>query len=47
MQVADTGRGMTAEDVDKLTTIFSKADLKEDITVEGIGMGLVICKKII
>ena len=47
MQVADTGRGLTAEDVNKLSKTFSKADQKEDVTAKSIGMGLVICKKII
>ena len=43
VHVVDTGRGIKAEDMAKLFSLFGKLRRTADINSEGIGMGLMIC----
>lgn len=45
--VIDTGRGIDAHENKKLFHLFGKLESTADVNVEGSGMGLVICKKLI
>ena len=45
--VIDTGRGIDANENKKLFHLFGKLESTADVNVEGSGMGLVICKKLI
>ena len=45
--VIDTGRGIDAKENKKLFHLFGKLESTADVNVEGSGMGLVICKKLI
>ncbi len=43
----DTGRGIKAEDINKLFTKFERLDVEKNTTTEGTGLGLAITKALI
>ena len=45
--VIDTGRGIDANEKKKLFHLFGKLESTADVNVEGSGMGLVLCKRLI
>ena len=45
--VVDTGKGIRADDIDKLFTLFGKLKRTAEMNNEGIGMGLVICQNLV
>ena len=45
--VIDTGRGIDANEKKKLFHLFGKLESTEDVNIEGSGMGLVLCKRLI
>ena len=45
--VQDTGRGIRAEDVNKLFNKFERLDVEKNSTTEGTGLGLAITKKLV
>ena len=47
VHVIDKGRGISELDQKKLFTLFGKLEATKDVNTEGIGMGLVICQRII
>jgi len=47
MHVVDTGKGISSQEMNILFKMFSKVARTEQVNEEGIGMGLVICKRII
>ena len=46
VDVIDSGAGIREEDLNRLFQKFSKLELTEKANVDGIGLGLSICKKI-
>ena len=44
VSVRDTGIGIRAEDIDKLTRAFQRVDEQRNSNVEGTGLGLSITK---
>lgn len=46
MIVADTGIGISRENLDKLFTAFGQINTRKNRNVEGTGLGLAICKKL-
>lgn len=47
VSVADTGIGITEENIEKLFTSFRQVDTKKNRSVEGTGLGLAISKRLI
>ena len=47
VDVVDEGRGIHAKDMDQLFKLFGKLGRTAEENVEGIGMGLIICKLIV
>ena len=47
MSIQDTGVGITKEDQKKLFQPYSKVDFKAGTNMQGIGLGLSICKEIV
>ena len=47
VSVADTGIGITEENIEKLFTSFHQVDTRKNRSVEGTGLGLAISKKLI
>lgn len=47
ISVEDTGIGIKQENLSKLFNKFERLDLKDNITIEGTGLGLVITKKLV
>ncbi len=47
ISVKDTGRGIKAEDINKLFTKFERLDIEKSSTTEGTGLGLAITKKLV
>ena len=47
ISVRDTGRGIKAENVDKLFTKFERLDVAKNTTTEGTGLGLAITKALV
>ena len=47
ISVKDTGRGIKAEDINKLFTKFERLDVERNTTIEGTGLGLAITKKLV
>ena len=47
ISVKDTGRGIKAEDINKLFTKFERLDIERSSTAEGTGLGLAITKKLV
>ena len=47
ISVQDTGRGIKAEDINKLFTKFERLDVEKNTTTEGTGLGLAITKALI
>lgn len=47
VRVADTGIGITEENIEKLFTSFRQVDTKKNRSVEGTGLGLAISKRLI
>ena len=45
--VKDTGRGIKAEDINKLFTKFERLDIEKNSTTEGTGLGLAITKGLV
>ena len=45
--VKDTGRGIKAEDINKLFTKFERLDIEKNSTTEGTGLGLAITKSLV
>ena len=46
-RVEDTGIGVKDDDVEKLFDLFGKLDSSKSMNLQGIGLGLNICKKIV
>ena len=47
VSVADTGIGITEENIEKLFTSFRQVNTRKNRSVEGTGLGLAICKRLI
>ncbi len=47
ISVKDTGIGIREEDMDKLFKPFAKIQMNTDQTIEGTGLGLYLCKKLV
>ena len=47
VSVADTGIGITEENMEKLFTSFNQVDTKKNRSVEGTGLGLAISKRLV
>ncbi len=47
VSVADTGIGITEENIEKLFTSFRQVDTKKNRSVEGTGLGLAISKRLV
>ena len=47
VQVNDEGKGIRADEKERLFTLFDQVDRTKSVNIEGVGMGLNICKKII
>lgn len=47
VHVFDSGSGIKQEDISKLFTMFGKLHRTAEINSEGIGMGLMICQKLV
>ena len=47
ISVRDTGRGIRAENINKLFTKFERLDAPTNSTIEGTGLGLAITKKLV
>ena len=47
VELVDGGRGISAEDINRLFHMFGKLESSADINEDGIGMGLIICKRIV
>lgn len=47
ISVKDSGRGIKAEDINKLFTKFERLDVEKNTTTEGTGLGLAITKKLV
>ena len=47
ISVQDTGRGIKAEDINKLFTKFERLDIEKNTTTEGTGLGLAITKSLV
>ena len=47
LTVCDSGIGMSAEDVDRLFTRFFRARDAEELSIQGVGLGLSIVKRIV
>ena len=47
VHVVDTGKGINNREMLSLFKQFSKAQRTKDMNVEGIGLGLAICKRIV
>ena len=47
IHVADSGSGIRREEIEKLFSMFGKLRRTADKNREGIGMGLMICKKLV
>lgn len=46
ISVQDTGRGIKADDINKLFTKFERLDIEKNSTTEGTGLGLAITKRL-
>ena len=47
ISVRDTGRGIKAENINKLFTKFERLDIEKNTTTEGTGLGLAITKSLV
>ena len=47
VSVADTGIGITEENIEKLFTSFRQVNTRKNRSVEGTGLGLAICKQLV
>ena len=47
ISVRDSGRGIKAEDINKLFTKFERLDIERNTTAEGTGLGLAITKRLV
>ena len=47
ISVKDTGRGIKAENIDKLFTKFERLEVEKNTTTEGTGLGLAITKSLV
>ena len=47
VQIVDSGRGIRVDEMDKLFSLFGRLDRTKSENIEGIGMGLTICKRIV
>ena len=47
MHVADTGKGISAKEMDSLFNMFGKLKRTANQNNDGIGMGLMICKQLV
>src|SRR5574344_292201 len=47
ISVRDTGRGIKAENINKLFTKFERLDIEKNTTTEGTGLGLAITKELV
>lgn len=47
VHVVDTGRGIKREELPKLFQLYGKLKRTAKINSDGLGMGLMICKKVI
>ena len=48
VHVTDTGKGLTQQEMAKLSVLFGKVDdHMEDVNNDGIGIGITLCQKIV
>ena len=47
VHVIDNGKGIDAQEISKLFTMFGKLRRTADMNSDGIGMGLMICQKLV
>ena len=47
ISVRDSGRGIKAEDINKLFTKFERLEIEKSTTTEGTGLGLAITKRLV
>ena len=47
VHIFDSGKGIKREDISKLFTMFGKLRRTSEMNSEGIGMGLMICQKLV
>jgi K+-sensing histidine kinase KdpD len=47
VHVVDTGKGILAEDIDRLFKQFGKLLRTSEMNQEGIGLGLMICQNLV
>lgn len=47
ISIEDTGRGIKADDINKLFSKFERLDIEKNSTTEGTGLGLAITKKLV
>lgn len=47
IHIKDSGKGIKQEDISKLFSMFGKLQHTAEINSEGIGMGLMICQKLV
>lgn len=47
VHIVDNGKGIRAEEMCKLFTLFGKLQRTEEMNKDGIGMGLMICKNLV
>lgn len=47
VHVVDTGKGVLMEDIPKMFSMFGKLHRTAAQNSEGIGMGLMVCKKLV
>ena len=47
VHVVDTGKGINNREMSKLFKMFAKISRTQGLNTEGIGIGLMICKRII
>lgn len=47
VSVEDTGKGIKPEEIDKVFQMFGKLKRTASLNNEGIGLGLMICKKLV
>ena len=47
VHVTDFGKGIRADDIEKIFGLFSKAESSSDMNFDGVGMGLHISRNIV
>lgn len=47
VQVIDSGKGITNDEMGKIFQMFGKVERTERMNIDGLGMGLKICQRIV